>query len=94
MRAYKPSFIALLAVNLSPDSRIKRKLSGFEASRAEILLSLIVDNLVAIKCGIGGGTPPDPLTPVLLGQKQETEKQVTCYNTPEEWHEAMRKYEV
>ena len=95
MREHKPSFIALLSVNLSPDSRIKRKLIGWHGTRTEVLLSLVVDYVARLAWIWGGGTQPGQLTPILIGETQpeDEERQITCYDTPEQWHEAMRKYQ-
>lgn len=44
-RIYPPSFTALLAVNLHPDSRIKMKMSGLKIPFSDILLAGILDRL-------------------------------------------------
>lgn len=44
MTAFKPDYIAILAVGLRNDSRIKKRLSGVDVDLNTLLLAHIVDN--------------------------------------------------
>lgn len=76
MTALPPDRVAVLALGLEDRSRVKKALTGVKADPEIILLSGILDGVVWLRWaqtkdaarGIGA---PEPLTPILLGEKRE-----------------------
>ena len=98
MRAYKPSFIGLLAKNLRSNSRIKMALAGISVELSDLLLAIIADKLSNLvwmfsEDGQKRQNPPKSITGILTGRTDENDAPVTSYESPEEFMKAMEKYQ-
>ena len=87
-KEFPPSYIAILAIGLSNDSRIKRHYSGSEVAEDYLLQSLIFDRLNLILWMLGGGDEPISLYDLLVGNTSSN-KQTTGFDSGEEY-EAKR----
>ena len=90
--AHPAGLIATLATQLPEDSRVKRKLSGYECSRMEFLTALAVDRLsflvwMQTKDGQKNRNRPKSVAEALLGTK--TEAETVAFDSPEDF-EAQR----
>ena len=88
--------LAMLAVGLRENSRIKMRLSGRPTSTETLLLAAALDRLSTLvwfqtKDGQAGTNRPKSLVAVLLGDTQETSRDVQSYETSEEFEQAWRR---
>lgn len=91
-KAFKPSFISLLAGGLSNDSRIKRKLSAQDYSLEELILIGIYDRLswllyAQTKDAQKGINKPKNLFDQLIHK----EKEIASFNSVEEFKTKLEK---
>ena len=83
--------VALFSCGLREESRIKRKLSGTDVSREEMLLANIADSLstlvgVKTKDGINGINRPKSFVEALLDVEQEDTSEVVAFDTSIDFH--------
>ncbi len=95
MRALPAGRLAVLAVGLREDSRIKTKMSGLTVPVGDLMTAAIVDRLTWIAWansvdGQRGVNKPAQLVSKLLRRDAEKERQTVAYESPEEF-EAERK---
>jgi hypothetical protein len=95
MYQYRPFYIGALVAGLRDDSRVKMYLSGARVSSDRIIAAYTADRIANLvwmlsKDGQDGFNPPKSMLAVLLG----TDEPAHGYDTPEEFDEAMKKYEV
>lgn len=88
--------LAMLAVGLRENSRIKMRLSGRPTPTETLLLAAALDRLSTLvwfqtKDGQAGTNKPKSLVAVLLGDTQETSRDVQSYETSEEFEQAWRR---
>ena len=74
------------------------KREGVSFKTSTLLLGVIADKLANLvwmfsEDGAKRQNPPESFTQILLGHKKQKESPIVCYDTPEQWHEAMRKYQ-
>lgn len=87
--------LAMLAVGLRENSRIKMRLSGRPTSTETLLQAAALDRLSTLvwfqtEDGQAGRNRPKSLVAVLLGETQETKHNVRSYETSEEFEHAWR----
>lgn len=76
MTALPPDQVAVLTLGLEDRSRTKKALAGLKADPEIVLLSGILDGVAWLrwaqtKDAARGKGAPEPLTPILLGEKRE-----------------------
>lgn len=98
---FPPTKIAIFANGLSPESRIKMKQSGDKVTLSQLIAAISADKLANLvwmnsEDGQERKNPPQYIVPLLLGKEQTKNKNknnVVVYDSPEEFHAAMkRKY--
>ena len=82
--------LAALAVGLRENSRIKMLLSGVKIQRRDMLLAGIVDRLSILLWrlsaeGRNGTNPPKSILSILLGEKEDGDKQVQAFETGQDF---------
>lgn len=91
------TLVATLSVGLRDDSRIKMKMSGAKAPHDIILLSVVVDEIRALKWmlsddGHKGINKPPSLLAMIYGEEiTESKSDVMTFSSPEEYEEAKQK---
>lgn len=88
--------LAMLAVGLRENSRIKMRLSGRLTPTETLLLAAALDRLSTLvwfqtEDGQAGTNRPKSLVAALMGETQETKHNVQSYETPEEFEQAWQK---
>jgi len=89
------SYLADLAVGLSIDSRIKRKMSGMQLTLSQTLQAMIVDKLAILawqrtKYGSKGTHLPESILAKLTGQDKKNKDDLQVFRSEEdftEWYE-------
>lgn len=76
MRALEPDTAAVLALGLGERSRTQMALAGVKADPMLVLLTRILDGVIWLqwsktKDAAKGKSAPDPLTPLLFGEKRQ-----------------------
>lgn len=84
------TMVALFSCGLREESRIKKKLSGVNASREEMLLASIADSLSTLvwlktKDGVKGINRPKSFVETLLEVKQEDNSEVVAFDTADDF---------
>lgn len=95
-RALPVQTVAALACGLSPDSRIKRKITDAPASTSELLMAAMVDRLSLLAWGqttdaMKGKNRPKMLMDLLTKDKGQAAGDVEAYDTPEAFEAARRR---
>lgn len=88
--------LAMLAVGLRENSRIKMRLSGRPTPTETLLLAAALDRLSTLvwfqtKDGQAGTNKPKSLVAVLLGDTQEVTRDVQSYETSEEFEQEWQR---
>jgi len=81
--------VALFSCGLREGSRIKKKMSGINASREEMLLANIADSLSTLawfktKDGVRGINRPKSFVKALLESEKENNSEVTAFETADD----------
>ena len=87
--------LATLAAGLGPESRVMRRVSGMQATRAEVILATIADGINTLvwmktKDGRKGRNRPKRIIDAILGKVREQDAPVG-FATADEFEEARRK---
>lgn len=98
IESFKPSYIGTLAEGLRDNSRIKMKLSGANISTDRMLAAYTADRLANIvwmlsEDGHNGQDRPKSILSAMLDGETKEKNDIVAYGTPEEFEEAMKKYE-
>ena len=98
METFKPSYIGTLAEGLREDSRIKMKQAGLTITIDQMVAAYAADKIANIVWmlsddGQKGLNQPKSMLAVLTGKAQAENSNIISYDSPEEFEEAMRKYE-
>ena len=98
MEAFKPSYIGTLAEGLREDSRIKMKQAGLTITIDQMVAAYTADKVANIVWmlsddGMKGLNEPKSILAVLTGKTQEKNSNIVSFSSPEEFEEAMKKYE-
>lgn len=89
-RDFRPSYIAILAVGLGADSRIKKAISGETLDTSELMMATIIDQLNLIiwsktKDAEKGRTRPKSIL------QRIKKSEVSAYQSPQAWEEARQR---
>ena len=90
-----PNLVATLSVGLSNDSRIKRKMNGWELTMNQMLTALMLDSLNILvwfksKDGSKGKNKPKSIYRVLMGLDKKTKDDLMVFDSPEEFEAWMQ----
>lgn len=86
--------VAALSAGLRDDSRIKMKIRGEKATRAELLLAAVADSVNALLWHFGTyKDKPTSIVEALLDKPKEPKRGgVVAFATPEDFEAAMAKF--
>lgn len=87
-KALPPSTVAVLAIGLRDNSRVKMKLSGMKLTLEQSLMALILDN-VRLSMWRGKGSKPKSIYKELTTDKQKDE--LRRFNSSEEFDAWMER---
>ena len=98
METFKPSYIGTLAEGLREDSRIRMKQAGLTITIDQMVAAYTADKVANIVWmlsddGMKGLNEPKSILAVLTGKTQEKNSNIVSFSSPEEFKEAMKKYE-
>ena len=87
--------VALFSCGLREESRIKRKLSGTDVSKEEMLLASIADSLSTLvwfktRDGVNGINRPKSFVEALLGVDEESNSEVTSFETADDFKQKWK----
>lgn len=87
-RALPLQTVAVLAFGLSEDSRIKR--GARRCTLEELLLGMILDRLNILSYSMTkdakhGRNKPEPIVPILMGEKKRNENKGRCFASAEDF---------
>lgn len=90
----QPSLAATLAMGLSDDSRIKKKLAGVNATLDQLLLALLIDdfNMFLYSRSKHKGAKPKKIFKV-LSEPQKPKDELMSFSTPDDYEAWRRRKE-
>ena len=95
-RALPARLLAMLAVGLREDSRIKMRIEGQRVPRSELLLAAVLDKLSMIawflsEDGQNNVNRPTSMVEVLLGEPSSQDSAIESFDTAEQFEQEWKR---